>query len=56
MSRVLGRLSRLLHGGEEQIGRLELVLAHALRQERLRVVLARQHVQLCLRQLEGPVL
>ena len=56
MSRVLCRLSRLLHRGEQQVGRLELVLAHALRQERLRVVLARQHVQLGLSQLEGPVL
>lgn len=56
MSRVLCRLSRLLHRGEQQIRRLELVLAHALRQERLRVVLARQHVQLGLSQLECPVL
>ena len=56
MSRVLSRLSGLLHRGEQQIRRLELVLAHALRQKRLRVVLARQHVQLGLSQLEGPVL
>ena len=56
MSRVLCRLSRLLHRGEQQIGRLELVLAHALRQERLRVVLTGEDVQLGLGQLEGPVL
>ena len=56
MSGVFGGCCWLLHGGEQQVGRLELILAHALRQERLRVVLAGEHVQLGLGQLEGPVL
>ena len=51
-----GLLGGLVHGGEKEVRRLELVPTHALRQEGLRVVLAGEHVQLGLGQLEGAVL
>ena len=55
MGGLFGGLCRLLHGGEQEVGCLELILAHSLAQEGLGVVLAREEVQLRLCQLEGSV-
>lgn len=56
MRGLFGRLSGLLHRWEQKIGCFELILAHALRQEGLWVVLTGKHVQFGLGQLKGTVL